>query len=45
MPQLRPISSTLREALMEAFQVTVALVRPELQKQVILIGSAASTAH
>lgn len=30
---------------MEAFQATVALVRPELQKQVILIGSAASTAH
>ena len=45
MPQPKSIPPTLCEALMEAFQATVTPVRPELQKQVILVDSAASTAR
>lgn len=45
MPQIRPISYTLRETILEAFQATAALVRPELQRRVILVGGAASAAH
>jgi hypothetical protein len=39
------ISEPLREALEECFRATTRLVRPELRRQVILVGGAASIAH
>lgn len=45
MPKLSPISVPLREALIECFRTTARLVRPELRRQLVLVGGAASIAH
>lgn len=39
------ISAPLRGALIECFRATTRLVRPELRRQVVLVGGAASIAH
>ena len=45
MPKSSPISAPLRQALIECFRVTTCLVRPELRRQLVLVGGAASIAH
>lgn len=40
-----PISAPLREALNECFRATTRLARPELRRQLVLVGGAASIAH
>lgn len=45
MPKSTPISAPLREALIECFRTTTRLVRPELRRQLVLVGGAASIAH
>ncbi|KAJ5088271.1 hypothetical protein N7456_011887 [Penicillium angulare] len=45
MPKSCPITAPLREALIECFRTTTRLVRPELRRQLILVGGAASIAH
>ncbi|KAK2847624.1 hypothetical protein FQN49_005709, partial [Arthroderma sp. PD_2] len=40
-----PIAAPLREALFECFRATTRLVQPELRRQLILVGGAASIAH
>ncbi|KAF3384720.1 hypothetical protein F1880_001921 [Penicillium rolfsii] len=45
MPKAIPVPVPLRSALIECFQATTRLVRPELRRQLILIGGAASIAH
>jgi hypothetical protein len=45
MPKTSPIPAPLREALFECFRATTRLVRPELRRQLILVGGAASIAH
>jgi hypothetical protein len=39
------IAAPLREALIECFRATTRLVRPELRRQLVLVGGAASIAH
>lgn len=39
------ISAPLRGALIECFRATTRLVRPELRRQLVLVGGAASIAH
>lgn len=39
------ISALLREALLECFRSITRLVRPELRRQIVLVGGAASIAH
>ncbi|PNY26383.1 Uncharacterized protein TCAP_03684 [Tolypocladium capitatum] len=39
------ITAPLREALFECFLAATRLVRPELRRQLILVGGAASIAH
>ena len=45
MPKSRPISAPLRESLLECYRTTTRLVRPELRRQLILVGGAARIAH
>ncbi|KAJ5663066.1 hypothetical protein N7507_003797 [Penicillium longicatenatum] len=45
MPKTSPITAPLRDALFECFRATTRLVRPELRRQLILVGGAASIAH
>ncbi|RDK41402.1 hypothetical protein M752DRAFT_26380 [Aspergillus phoenicis ATCC 13157] len=45
MPKSSPITAPLREALVECFRATTRLVRPELRRQLVLVGGAASIAH
>ncbi|KAI9370037.1 hypothetical protein BJX61DRAFT_549220 [Aspergillus egyptiacus] len=45
MPKSSPITAPLRGALIECFQATTRLVRPELRRQLVLVGGAASIAH
>ncbi|KAI2711806.1 hypothetical protein CBS147354_8190 [Penicillium roqueforti] len=45
MPKCTPIPAPLREALIECFRAATRLVRPELRRQLILVGGAASIAH
>ena len=45
MPQCKPISPLLREALMECFRETALLVRFEIRRQLVLIGGAGSVAQ
>ncbi|RMZ85936.1 hypothetical protein DV737_g256, partial [Chaetothyriales sp. CBS 132003] len=39
------IAASLREALFECFRATARLVRPELRRQLVLVGGTASVAH
>jgi hypothetical protein len=39
------ITAPLRGALLECFRATTRLVRPELRRQLVLVGGAASIAH
>ena len=39
------ITAPLREALFECFRTITRLVRPELRRQLVLVGGAASIAH
>ncbi|KAJ5975336.1 hypothetical protein N7481_009043 [Penicillium waksmanii] len=45
MPKYSPISAPLRQALIKCFRATTCLVRPELRRQLVLVGGAASIAH
>ncbi|KAL3447184.1 hypothetical protein BJX65DRAFT_308248 [Aspergillus insuetus] len=45
MPKSSPITAPLRGALIECFRATTRLVRPELRRQLVLVGGAASIAH
>ncbi|OJJ39007.1 hypothetical protein ASPWEDRAFT_351219 [Aspergillus wentii DTO 134E9] len=45
MPKSSLITAPLRGALFECFQATTRLVRPELRRQLILVGGLASIAH
>ncbi|EGD84095.1 hypothetical protein H112_07785 [Trichophyton rubrum D6] len=45
MSKLIPIAAPLREALFECFRATTCLVRPELRRQLTLVGGATSVAH
>ncbi|KAJ5382215.1 hypothetical protein N7517_000126 [Penicillium concentricum] len=45
MPKCTPIAAPLREALIECFRAATRLVRPELRRQLILVGGAGSIAH
>ncbi|KAL4778128.1 hypothetical protein BJX76DRAFT_352844 [Aspergillus varians] len=40
-----PIATPLRRALIECFRATTRLVRPELRRQLVLVGGAASIAY
>ena len=40
-----PITAPLRGALIECFRATTRLVRPELRRQLVLVGGVASIAH
>lgn len=45
MPKSRPIPAPLRSALIECFRAATCLVRPELRRQLVLVGGAASVAQ
>ena len=45
MPKTSLITAPLRNALFECFRATTRLVRPDLRRQLILVGGAASIAH
>ncbi|PLB48731.1 hypothetical protein P170DRAFT_446572 [Aspergillus steynii IBT 23096] len=45
MPKPVPIPIPLRKALIECFRAAVRLVRPELRRELILVGGLASIAH
>ncbi|KNG82685.1 hypothetical protein ANOM_008571 [Aspergillus nomiae NRRL 13137] len=45
MPRNIPIPAPLQKALVECFRAIARLVRPELQREVVLVGGAASVAH
>ncbi|KAJ5751638.1 hypothetical protein N7520_008555 [Penicillium odoratum] len=45
MPKSTPVPAPLRSALLECFRAPTRLVRPELRRQLILVGGAASIAH
>ncbi|KAI7479877.1 hypothetical protein KC351_g7301 [Hortaea werneckii] len=45
MPTKFPIANPLREAIFACFAATTYLVRPDLRRQLVLVGGAASAAH
>lgn len=45
MPTKLPIANPLREAIFACFAATTCLVRPDLRRQLVLVGGAASAAH
>jgi hypothetical protein len=45
MPTPVVLSPLLREAIILCFESTTRLVRPELRRQLVLVGGAASIAH
>lgn len=45
MPTKFPIADPLREAIFACFAATTYLVRPDLRRQLVLVGGAASAAH
>ncbi|KAK2762210.1 hypothetical protein FQN54_001219 [Arachnomyces sp. PD_36] len=45
MPKAKPTTAPLREALFACFRATTRLVQPELRRQLVLVGGAASIAH